>query len=50
MLARASGRSTTAAVATGMTVGVSYLVLLQALYYLMILRATSETRLKKAQG
>ena len=49
MLAHASGRSTTAAVATGVTVGVSYLALLQALYYLTILRATSETRLKKAQ-
>ncbi len=50
MLAHASGRLTSAAVATGVTVGVSYIALLQALYYLTILRATSETRLKTAQG
>jgi hypothetical protein len=50
MLAHASGRSNSAAVATGVTVGLSYLGLLQALYYLTILRATSETRLKQAQA
>ena len=50
MLAHASGRSNSAAVAIGVTVGLSYLGLLQALYYLTILRATSETRLKQAQA
>jgi hypothetical protein len=50
MLAHASGRRTAAAVATGATVAVSYVVLLQALYYLTILRATSETRLQMAQN
>ena len=49
MLASSSGRSTSASVATGMTVAVSYLTLLQALYYLTILRATSDKRLQKAQ-
>jgi hypothetical protein len=49
MLAHASGRSTSTAVATGVTVAVSYVALLQALYYLTILRATSETRLTKAR-
>ena len=50
MLAHASGRATAAAVSTGLTVGLSYLALLQALYYLTILRATSETKLQRAQA
>jgi hypothetical protein len=49
MLAHASGRPASAAVTVGLTVGLSYLVLLQSLYYLTILRATSEVRLQKAQ-
>jgi hypothetical protein len=49
MLGHASRRTDSTAVAIGLTVALSYVALLQALYYLTILRATSETRLKKAQ-
>jgi hypothetical protein len=49
MLAYARGRGPSPAVATGAAVGLSYLVLLQVLYYLTILRSTSETKLRKAQ-
>jgi hypothetical protein len=50
MLANAAGKGTAAAVTLGLTVGLSYVALLQALYYLTILRATSDTKLQKAQG
>jgi hypothetical protein len=50
MLAHAWGRSTAAAVAIGLIVGLSYLVLLQSLYYLTILRATTDAKLRKAQA
>jgi hypothetical protein len=49
MLGYASGRTSGRAIATGLTVGLSYLALLQMLYYLTILRATSEAKLSKAQ-
>jgi hypothetical protein len=49
MLTYAWGRGPSPAVATGLAVGLSYLALLQSLYYLTILRATSESKLRKAQ-
>jgi hypothetical protein len=50
MLSYGWGRAPSGAVATGLAVGLSYLALLQALYYLTILRATSESKLRKAQA
>jgi hypothetical protein len=49
MLGYASGRSRSGALATGLAVGLSYLGLLQALYYLTILRATTESKLNQSQ-
>lgn len=49
MLAHASGKSVATSMTLGLTVGLSYLALLQALYYLTILRATTETKLQKAR-
>jgi hypothetical protein len=50
MLAHASGRTTTASLAIGLSVGLTYLALLQALYYFTILRATTDAKLQKAQA
>jgi hypothetical protein len=50
MLAHASGKPTARAVGTGLAVGVCYLALLLALYYLTILRATTDSKLEKAQA
>jgi hypothetical protein len=49
MLSYAWGQRHSGGVATGLAVGLSYLALLKALYYLTILRATSESKLRKAQ-
>src|SRR4051812_8427014 len=48
MLANASGKTTGGSLTIAIIVGLSYLALLQSLYYLTILRATTETKLKKA--
>jgi hypothetical protein len=50
MLAHASGKTTATAMAIGLTIGLSYLALLQALYYLTILRATTDAKLQRAQA
>jgi hypothetical protein len=50
MLEHARGKPVAAAIAAGLVVGLSYLALLQTLYYLTILRATTDTKLQKAQA
>jgi hypothetical protein len=50
MLAHGAGKATATALTAGLVVGLSYLALLQALYYLTILRATTDAKLKKAQA
>jgi hypothetical protein len=50
MLAHSFGKTTTTALTAGLIVGLSYLALLQSLYYLTILRATSAAKLTKVQS
>jgi hypothetical protein len=50
MLAHGFGKPAAAALTTGLIVSLSYLVLLQSLYYLTILRATTDAKLRKAQA
>jgi hypothetical protein len=50
MLAHARGKPVAVAIAAGLVVGLTYLALLQTLYYLTILRATTDTKLQKAQA